>query len=156
VAALIGAVSYFGMPDWLPVAHPTFGAAPSDLALSFPPERQDRRTLPNGTEYFGASGTVTNVGKEVPGAADPDRAARWQGPHRLYLERHPAETLAPGESVTINEAVTDVPRTPRSRKSAGSPIDPPHGRGWAWIGRRWPGSSGKNRIMAVAPRKPLC
>jgi hypothetical protein len=58
-----------------------------------PPARQDRRTLPNGTAYFGASGTVTNVGKdlrEVP--ADPDRAARCAKPHRLHLGRRPAAT----------------------------------------------------------------
>ncbi|RQW42509.1 zinc-ribbon domain-containing protein [Novosphingobium sp. LASN5T] len=112
VAALIGAVSYFGMPDWLPVAHPTFGAAPSDLALSFPPERQDRRTLPNGTEYFGASGTVTNVGKEVR-TVPPILIVLRDGKDRIVYTWNvtpPKETLAPGESVTINEAVTDVPR----------------------------------------------
>ena len=112
VAALIGAVSYFGMPDWLPVARPTFGAAPSDLALSFPPERQDRRTLPNGTEYFGASGTVTNVGKEVR-TVPPILIVLRDGKDRIVYTWNvtpPKETLAPGESVTINEAVTDVPK----------------------------------------------
>lgn len=112
VAALIGAVSYFGMPDWLPVARPTFGAAPSDLALSFPPERQDRRTLPNGTEYFGASGTVTNVGKEVR-SVPPILIVLRDGKDRIVYTWNvtpPKDTLAPGESVTINEAVTDVPK----------------------------------------------
>lgn len=112
VAALIGAVSYFGMPDWLPVARPTFGAAPSDLALSFPPERQDRRTLPNGSEYFGASGTVTNVGKEVR-TVPPILIVLRDGKDRIVYTWNvtpPKETLAPGESVTINEAVTDVPK----------------------------------------------
>ena len=112
VAALIGAVSYFGMPDWLPVARPTFGAAPSDLALSFPPERQDRRTLPNGTEYFGASGTVTNVGKDVR-TVPPILIVLRDGKDRIVYTWNvtpPKETLAPGESVTINEAVTDVPK----------------------------------------------
>jgi hypothetical protein len=67
VAALIGAVSYWGVPAWLPSwnlgARPTFGEAEPDLVLEFPPDRQDRRTLPNGAEFFGASGTVTNVGE---------------------------------------------------------------------------------------------
>jgi hypothetical protein len=65
VAVMIALVSWLGLPDWLPVSRPTFGNGPSDLVLSFPPARQDRRTLPNGTEYFGASGTVTNVGKDL-------------------------------------------------------------------------------------------
>ncbi|OZA57462.1 MAG: thioredoxin, partial [Sphingomonadales bacterium 39-62-4] len=57
VAALAGVVWQFGMPKWLPGAVQTFGADRPDLVLSFPPEKQDRRQLPNGTEYFGASGT---------------------------------------------------------------------------------------------------
>ncbi|MES2302337.1 MAG: zinc-ribbon domain-containing protein, partial [Pseudomonadota bacterium] len=65
VAALGGAAWYFGLPQWLPGAGQTFGADRPDLELSFPPEKQDRRQLPNGTEYFGASGTVSNVGKDV-------------------------------------------------------------------------------------------
>jgi predicted Zn finger-like uncharacterized protein len=113
VAALIGAVSVWGLPDWVPVARPTFGAAQPDLVLEFPPERQDRRTLPNGTEFFGASGTVTNVGqttRKVPAILIVLR----DGKDRIVYTwevRAPKSALAPGESVTINEAVTDVPRS---------------------------------------------
>ena len=115
VAAVIGAVSYWGLPDWLPIARPTFGAAQPDLVLEFPPERQDRRTLPDGTEFFGASGTVTNVGQEtrrVPAILIVLRDGRER---KVYeWEVRPAKSeLAPGESVTINEAVTDVPRSAR-------------------------------------------
>ena len=117
VAALIGAVSYWGVPDWVPSmtlgARPTFGAAQPDLVLEFPPDRQDRRTLPNGTEFFGASGTVTNAGqvtRRVPPILIVLRDARER---IVYTwEVRPAKSaLAPGESVTINEAVTDVPKS---------------------------------------------
>ena len=117
VAALIGTVSVWGMPDWVPPisfgARPTFGAAEPDLVLEFPPERQDRRTLPNGTEFFGASGTVTNVGQEtqkVPSILIVLRDARDRKVYEWEV-RPPKSALAPGESVTINEAVTDVPRS---------------------------------------------
>ena len=113
VAALIGAVSMWGVPDWVPIARPTFGAAEPDLVLEFPPERQDRRTLPNGTEFFGASGTVTNVGQEtqkVPSILIVLRDARDRKVYE-WVVRPPKPALAPGESVTINEAVTDVPRS---------------------------------------------
>ncbi|KUR78779.1 zinc-ribbon domain-containing protein [Novosphingobium sp. Fuku2-ISO-50] len=113
VGALIGAVAWFGLPDWLPVAKPTFGATRPDLELSFPAERQDRRTLPNGTEYFGASGTVTNVGKdvrEVPPILIVLRDARNKVVYTWNVVP-PKDVLKPGESETINEAVTDVPKT---------------------------------------------
>lgn len=109
------AVAVYGLPDWAPLARRTFAEAQPDLVLEFPPNRQDRRTLPNGTEFFGASGKVTNVGRE-----------RRSVPLILIILRDdknrivyswdvvpPKRQLAPGESVTINEAVTDVPRSAR-------------------------------------------
>lgn len=113
VAALIGAVAWFGMPDWLPVARPTFGPNRADLQLSFPAERQDRRTLPNGTEYFGASGTVTNLGKEVRELPPILIVLRDSRDRVVYTwdVNPPKASLKPGESVTINEAVTDVPKS---------------------------------------------
>lgn len=115
VAALGTAAWYFGLPRWLPGAGQTFGADRPDLALSFPPEKQDRRQLPNGTEYFGASGTVTNEGKDVRALPEilivlrdaNDKVVKtWEVPP-------PQEELGPGESVTINAAVTDVPKSAR-------------------------------------------
>ena len=113
VAALIGAVAYWGVPDWVPIARPTFGAAQPDLVLEFPPERQDRRTLPDGTEFFGASGTVTNVGQDTRAVPSVLIVLRDGRDRKVYewVVRPPKSELAPGESVTINEAVTDVPRS---------------------------------------------
>lgn len=112
VAALGGAAWYFGLPQWLPGTGQAFGAERPDLELSFPPEKQDRRQLPNGTKYFGVSGTVTNTGKDVRALPEilivlrdsNDKVVKtWDVPP-------PQEELAPGESVTINAAVTDVPQ----------------------------------------------
>jgi predicted Zn finger-like uncharacterized protein len=113
VAGLIGLAAIFGLPDWLPMARPTFAAAPRDLELSFPPERQDRRTLPNGTEYFGASGTVTNIGKDIQEVPPILIVLRNDKDRVVYTWNvsPPRESLRPGESVTINEAVTDVPKS---------------------------------------------
>ncbi|WP_226796455.1 thioredoxin [Altererythrobacter sp. CC-YST694] len=106
------AVSYWGLPDWVPVSRPTFGVGQSDLVLDFPASKQDRRQLPNGIEYFGASGTVTNVGK-VTRNLPPILIVLRDGRERIVYSWEiapPQRTLAPGESVTINEAVTDVPK----------------------------------------------
>ena len=114
-AGTIAAVSFWGLPDWVPVERPTFAAGQPDLQLDFPPEQQERRTLPNGTEFFGASGRITNVGTEarpVPTILIVLRDSRerivysWEVPP-------PQPSLAPGETVAVNEAVTDIPRSAR-------------------------------------------
>ena len=107
------AVSYWGLPDWVPVSRPTFGPQQKDLVLDFPPARQDRRQLPNGAEFFGASGTVTNVGRETR-SLPPIRIVMRDARNRIVYNWEvapPQRTLAPGESVTINEAMTDVPKS---------------------------------------------
>jgi predicted Zn finger-like uncharacterized protein len=107
------AVSYFGLPDWVPVSRPTFALGQADLVLDFPRTQQERRTLPNGTEYFGASGTVKNVGREtrsLPSILIVLRDARERIVYSWEIAP-PKPSLAPGETVTINEAVTDVPRS---------------------------------------------
>lgn len=109
----IGAAALQGLPDWVPLARPTFAMAQPDLVLDFPPNRQDRRTLPNGTEFFGASGTITNVGvvrRDVPTILIVLRDKQEQIVYSWEVAP-PKRELLPGESVTINEAVTDVPRT---------------------------------------------
>lgn len=109
----IVAVNRWGLPDWVPVSRPTFAVEQPDLVLEFPVGQQDRRTLPNGTEFFGASGTITNVGREtraVPSILIVMRDARDRIVYSWEVAP-PQPRLAPGESVTINEAVTDVPRS---------------------------------------------
>ncbi len=114
-AGLIVAVSFFGLPDWVPVSRPTFAAAQPDLQIDFPAERQQRRKLDNGKEFFAASGSITNIGtaaRRLPTILVVMRDARdrivysWEVPP-------PQRTIAPGESVVIDEAVTDIPRSAR-------------------------------------------
>jgi len=109
----IVAVSYWGLPDWVPVNRPTFAMGQPDLQLDFPADQQERRQLPNGTEYFGASGTITNIGsaaRRVPAILIVLRDARDRIVYSWEVEP-PKRTLAPGETVSVNEAVTDVPRS---------------------------------------------
>lgn len=112
VAGTIFAVSYWGLPDWVPVERPTFAADQPDLQLDFPPEEQERRTLPNGTEFFGASGRITNIGTQtraIPTILIVLRDSRDTIVFSYEIPP-PQRELAPGETVTINEAVTDIPR----------------------------------------------
>jgi hypothetical protein len=109
----IAAVSYWGLPDWVPVSRPTFALGQPDLQLDFPADQQERRQLPNGAEYFSASGTITNIGGEaqsVPTILIVLRDARDRIVYSWEVQP-PKRSLAPGESVTVNEAVTDVPRS---------------------------------------------
>ncbi len=111
-ATIIG-VNYWGLPDWVPVERPIFAVEEPDLVLDFPGDQQDRRTLPNGTEYFGASGTITNVGRssaDVPAVLIILRDERNRIVYNWEVVP-PQPTLAPGETLTIKEAVTDVPRS---------------------------------------------
>jgi hypothetical protein len=109
----VGAVAWYGLPDWVPFARGTFAQSQPDLVLDFPAHRQDRRTLPNGAEFFGASGSITNTGKtrlSVPIVLITLRDERERIVYSWEVVPSKRE-LAPGESVTINEAVTDVPRS---------------------------------------------
>lgn len=109
----IAAVSYIGLPEWMPVERPDFGPRQPDLVLEFPEDKQDLRTLPNGTEFFGVSGTVTNIGREtrnVPLIVIKLRDERERVVQN-WVVTPPKTSLAPGESIAINEAVLDVPRS---------------------------------------------
>jgi predicted Zn finger-like uncharacterized protein len=116
-------VAWAGLPDWVPVARPTFAQAQQDLALDFPPKRQDRRTLPNGTEYFGASGTVSNIGRETRSVPVILIVLRDAHDRIVYSWEvvPPKRELAPGETITINEAVTDVPKSAKSAEIGWKP-----------------------------------
>ena len=111
-ATIIG-VNYWGLPDWVPVERPTFAVEEPDLVLDFPGDQQDRRTLPNGTEYFGASGTITNIGRSTQDVPSILIILRDEQDRIVYNWEvvPPQPTLAPGETLTIKEAVTDVPRS---------------------------------------------
>jgi hypothetical protein len=108
----IAAVAKYGLPEWAPLSRSTFAAGPPDLVLEFPPNRQDRRTLPNGTEYFGVSGRISNVGKERRVVPTLLIVLRDEHNHIVYSWEvtPPKRVLAPGEALPVIEAVTDIPR----------------------------------------------
>ncbi len=110
--AVLGAVARYGLPQWLSLGPATVQTQP-DLALSFPPNRQDRRTLPNGAEFFGVSGNIVNVGKQrraVPTLLIVLRDAQNRVVYSWEVTS-PKPVLAPGEVVPIVEAVTDIPKS---------------------------------------------
>ncbi|WP_229954979.1 zinc-ribbon domain-containing protein [Parasphingorhabdus litoris] len=75
-------------------------------------EKQDRRTLQDGTEYFAASGTIINPSdteQSVPSMLVILRDASGRIVYSWKMKA-PAKTLAPGARVNFNEAKLDVPR----------------------------------------------
>ncbi|WP_435416799.1 MJ0042-type zinc finger domain-containing protein [Parerythrobacter aurantius] len=122
-AGTIAAISFYGTPDWLPVSKPTFGLDQPDLRLDFPSSQQDRRPMSDGSILFAVSGKITNIGREtrrVPNVlvalydSNDNRVWRWE-------IKPPVTTLAPGESVTINEATNSVPKRARRARIGWSP-----------------------------------
>lgn len=109
---VVGATAWWGLPDWMPFAHPLFAEAQPGLKLDFPPKQQDRHQLPDNTWYFGASGTVTNISqasRTVPPILIVLRDARGRVVYNAEVQS-PKRVLAPGESVSINEALVQVPK----------------------------------------------
>ena len=110
--AAVVAMSTLGTPSWLPIEKPLFGADPG-LIVEFPASEQERRTLPNGAEFFGARVVVRNDAREtraVPPLLIVLRDARERVVYSWELVP-PQRTLSPGEAMTINEAMTDVPKS---------------------------------------------
>ncbi|TCM17804.1 putative Zn finger-like uncharacterized protein [Novosphingobium sp. PhB165] len=111
--ALTGAVAFGGLPDWLPIPRQTFSQAQPDLQLDFPRKRQDRKPLPDGSEFFSVSGTISNIGSEtryVPSLLVVLRDQR----DRIVYEKEVVPSkrrLKPGEAITVNEALTDIPKS---------------------------------------------
>lgn len=108
----IGATAWWGLPDWMPFAHPLFAEAQPGLKLDFPAKQQDRHQLPDNTWYFQASGTVSNISqtsRSVPPILIVLRDARGRVVYTAEVQS-PKRVLAPGESAAINEALVQVPK----------------------------------------------
>jgi len=119
----IAAVSYAGLPDWVPVSRPTFAMEEPDLVLEFPASKQDRRTLPDGSEYFGVAGEIKNVGRETK-TVPPVLIVLYDSRNRKVYnwEILPRQgRLQPGETLSINEAITDLPKSARFAEIGWSP-----------------------------------
>ena len=108
----IAATAWYGLPDWLPFGHKTFAEEQPGLKLDFPAKQQGQRELPDGSFFFEANGTISNTSSQsrsVPTVQVVLYDAR--GTEKFIQEIHsPKRVLAPGESVSINEALVNVPK----------------------------------------------
>ena len=125
-AALAGgtafAVNQYGLPEWLPLQRPTFGIGQPGLKLDFPAAENRKDTLENGETIFRVRGTISNTASESLDVPDvlvvfSDRRDRNVGD---WVVAPSQRRLAPGESLTVTEAITNIPST-----AAGAAI------GWA-------------------------
>ncbi len=112
VAAII-AIYSFGLPSWVPFERSLFASGEPDLEIQFPVDQQERRKLPDGTEYFGAKIIITNRARETRPVPSLLIVLR-DGRERRVFDWEvipPQKELAPGEVMTINEATTEIPRS---------------------------------------------
>lgn len=106
-----GALYAFGPANWFQgYQMASVDDTPLLIELS---QKQDRRTLQDGTEYFAASGTIinpTDSEQSVPSMLVILRDASGRIVYSWQMKA-PAKTLAPGAKINFNEAKLDVPRS---------------------------------------------
>lgn len=107
----IAAVNYYGLPDWVPISRPTFGVGQPGLELDFPASEQRKEELASGEALFRVRGTITNTAREtmaVPNLLVVFSDARQRAVGDWVVV--PAKRqLAPGETVTVTEAIANIP-----------------------------------------------
>ena len=108
----VATISYAGMPSWWPFQTSEWGKEQPDLELSFPPEEQSFRELSNRTWLFSARITVRNTARETRDLPPILINMLDERERQIFswVVQPPQSTIAPGETVTIDEARTDVPR----------------------------------------------
>ncbi|WP_416830768.1 MAG: zinc-ribbon domain-containing protein [Erythrobacter sp.] len=117
------AVNYYGLPDWFPVTRPTFGIQPASLELDFPAAQQRKVTLESGEEIFEVRGNIRNTGAEsvsVPSLLIVFRDERNKNVYSWVVVPSKRE-LAPGETLNVTEAVTDIPVSAKAAEIGWSP-----------------------------------
>jgi predicted Zn finger-like uncharacterized protein len=110
-AGTMVAVNYFGMPDWAPFSRPAFGVGKPGLELDFPSEEQRSETLENGDKIFRVRGTISNTARETLAVPNlmvvfSDARERKVGDWVVVPAKR---ELAPGESVSVTEAIANIP-----------------------------------------------
>ncbi|MEE4201652.1 zinc-ribbon domain-containing protein [Erythrobacter sp.] len=117
------AVNHFGLPAWLPIERPTFGIGKADLELDFPAGEQRKEVLDSGEEIFRVRGSVSNTGASavsVPSLLVVFRDARERNVYSWEVVPEKRE-LAPGESLNVTEAITDIPAGAQAAEIGWSP-----------------------------------
>jgi predicted Zn finger-like uncharacterized protein len=108
---MVVAVNFYGLPEWVPINRPTFGAKQPELDFNFPKAQQRKEPLETGETIFRVRGTITNNARETIAVPQvlvvfKDRRDRNIGD---YLVAPPKRSLAPGETVTVTEAIRNIP-----------------------------------------------
>lgn len=105
------AVNQYGLPEWLPIQRPTFGIGQPGLKLDFPAAENRPETLETGETIFRVRGTISNTASESLDVPDvlvvfSDSRDRNVGD---WVVAPSKRRLAPGETVTVTEAITNIP-----------------------------------------------
>lgn len=114
------AIQTFGLPGFIADAGLPFAEVEPDLVIDFPPKKQERRTLPNGTEYFSASGTIRNLSQRAQDVP-PMLVVLRDSQDRVvfnWIINPPVERLEPGQKADFRQAMVDVPRSAASAEIA--------------------------------------
>ncbi|MEP0189800.1 MAG: zinc-ribbon domain-containing protein [Erythrobacter sp.] len=117
------AVNYYGLPSWLPIQQPTFGVGQDELELDFPAAQQRTETLDTGEEIFRVSGSITNAGSEATTIPDLLVVFRDERDKRVgdWVVVPSKNKLAPGESLNVAQAISDIPATAKAAEIGWSP-----------------------------------
>ena len=108
----VATIGLAGTPGWWPFRSSEWGRAQPDLELRFPAEEQSWRELSNRTRLFSARVLVTNTSRETRDLPPVLIIMLDERERQVFswVVQPPQPTLAPGETITIDEARTDVPR----------------------------------------------
>lgn len=117
------AATYWGVPDQVRDIFAVSSAAEPDLLIELPVGAQDHRTLPDGTIYFAANGTIVNPtdrAQRVP----PIQAELRDAQDRIvysWIIDPPIAVLPAGERRGFSEAKVDIPRAAETLTASWAP-----------------------------------
>ncbi len=117
------AAAYWGVPDQVRDMFAVSSASEPDLLIELPVGAQDHRTLPDGTIYFAANGTIVNPtdrAQRVP----PIQAELRDAQDRIvysWIIDPPIAVLPAGERRGFSEAKVDIPRAAETLTASWAP-----------------------------------
>jgi predicted Zn finger-like uncharacterized protein len=117
------AAAYWGVPDGVRDMFVVGAAAEPDLVIELPEGAQDHRTLPDGTIYFAANGTIINP-TDRPQRVPPILAELRDAQDRIvysWVIDPPIDVLPAGERRGFSEAKVDIPRAAETLTASWAP-----------------------------------
>lgn len=111
VAGAGGALYYYGPPEWAVRAGLLADSQEPDL-LFYLAKPAERRSLPNGAEYFAFSARIVNSGAQTLPVPPVEVQLRDQQDRLVFswTTRADKTELKPGEEASINESRLDIPK----------------------------------------------